>query len=169
MEILASYLKEARKLQGLARKKVHQRNEVRLRLLFLLLDLKAKDVVWRKKYKTWKELLRTENLCPISVFQRFEQAVKLLGPDKVELLGATASSTLASTPKSCRQKLIKATEKWCQNATPSHAEISRYVWQERKQLAPPKEKVKRSQLLAYIEALEALLRSHKIEPPSFPS
>lgn len=166
---LTEYLKEVRTLQRLTRKKGHQKESARLQLLFLLHDLKYKDVVWRKEYKTWEDLLRKETLCSVTIYRRFHQAIRLLGPQTVQELGATAASTLTATPVSHRRKLVKVVKERFEGTNPDHVDVARYVWEERKRLMPPDKKVTRTQLLAHINTLEAILQEHRIKFPEFPS
>lgn len=164
---LKEYLKESRTLLRLVQRKGQQRESARLQLLFLLLELKQKDIVWKPEYRTWRELLKKEKLCSLAVFARFEQAVRLLGPQTVQEFGATAASSLAATPTSYRQKLIKIVRNQFEGTNPDHVEVARYVWKERQRLTPPEAKATKPQLRKHIKVLEALLRKHHIEPPVF--
>lgn len=165
---LETYMKLARNFKRQMQKREKQRENARIQLFLLLVELKSLDLVWRKFYETWDQFLQTEKPCSKAAFYRFEQALRLFGQKKIEVLGVTAASTLAMAPMTYRQKLMSLTEEWCREKNPNYAEVSRFVWEKRRELAPSKETVPKKELLEYIKVLQALLRKARIKIPPFP-
>lgn len=164
---LDEFLSEARNLRGQIKRNAQNRGKLQLQLMLLLVELRGQDLLWRQDFHSWDDLLRGEGM-PQTAYYRFESALNLLSLDDVQRFGVLASSTIVMSAVAYRKKLISRTRSWYikrGHPKPSHEAVSRYVWRQRRELAPKQEFVSRGQLLRYIEKLKKKLRKSGIRVP----
>jgi len=161
-----TFVKELRALKAKVAKAEANKGALRLELMLLLVEAKPKELIWRDEYDTWDELLRKEKPCSVTSFYRFERGLKLLPLEEVQQLGVTATTVLVDTPVSYRNQLVKKVRKWLKErkTVPNHTQVSRYVWEKRRQLAPAQDYVSRGKLVRYIDALKGQLKEAGLKP-----
>jgi hypothetical protein len=163
---MSAFLPRLRALKARIDKAQTSKGALQLELMLLLVETRPKELLWRDDYDSWDELLRKEKPCPVARFYHFERGLRLMTLEDARRFGVTAVATLTTAPTSYRGKLIKATRKWytSHKSRPNHPAVSRFVWGERRKLAPEQDFVSRGRLIRYIDALKGQLKDAGVRP-----
>lgn len=158
---LEKILSEARTLREATLHHAQESGKHRLKLMFLLLDLERRTVLWSSKYESWEELLRQEKLCAITSFSHFKTAKRLFGSEMVKSIGVSAAVTLAQAHSSIRFDLAKFAREEVKRGVPV-PRLSKAICAQAKKLRPAPT---RGELVSYIEQLKKRLSDLGIKAP----
>lgn len=87
---------------------VQEGNDAKLRRMFLLVEMKSMDAVWRTgPYNSWAEMIRQERLCPTGYYADFETACRVLKRSTIEKIGADAAVVLVNVEEQHRDATLK--------------------------------------------------------------
>jgi hypothetical protein len=150
-----------------------------LQLMRLLVEVEQQKIVWYgHPHKSWAEVLNEERLCTMSAFTSFKKAIQL--NINVDALGVAASCLLAKQTGQVRLIVLRNTTDWVKThrIPPRYQLVSELVkatlLKQGKKPVNTYTKLKsenvrlereNAKLTAYVEALQATLRRHKITIP----
>ena len=158
------------KFLELARKYKGDQANQEYKFLELLIEQEADVLNWkhpRTSYKTWSELLRSEQLCTPTLYQNYKKARSLISDLWIGRFGAYASISIAKLDSATREAILAKVKKWYgeHKVPPTYQRVAMYVRDMGTTTRKTKRDARIQKMRAYILVCQGLLKKHKIPVP----
>lgn len=159
----------ARTLRNLLKDAKENADQIDLKLMKALVNLKSQKLLWGKHHKNWRSVLKEERFCGSVKYHSFEKGLASLTPIEGNRMSVTAIVGLGKLPPKNREKVVARLRKWSSSFKQplDFKAYETFILEQRKLLGAGdySRYPSPARMLKYIEALESKLKEHGIKLP----